>query len=57
MTVEPKDIKFLKNDYSLKIRAMSSKLSSLERRLGWIEKLLWLFAGALISWLAHFIKL
>jgi hypothetical protein len=26
-------------------------LRSLERRVDWVEKLLWLSAGALISWL------
>jgi hypothetical protein len=51
MTVEPKDLKLLKTDYTHRIRAVETKLRAVDRRLDWVEKLLWLSAGALISWL------
>lgn len=52
MTIETKDLKLLKTDYTHRVRAVEGKLRSLERRLDWVEKLLWLSAGAVISWLA-----
>lgn len=55
--VEKKDLTYVKNDYAHRIRAVAARVSSLEKRLGWIEKLLWLSVGGVISWLAHFIKL
>lgn len=51
MTVETKDLRLLKNDYGHKIKSVSDRLNRLERRVDWVEKLLWLSAGALISWL------
>jgi hypothetical protein len=51
MTVETKDLRLLKTDYTYRVRAVETKLRSLERRVDWVEKLLWLSAGALISWL------
>lgn len=51
MSVETKDLRLLKNDYGHKIKAVSDRLNRLERRVDWVEKLLWLSAGALISWL------
>lgn len=51
MTVETKDLRLLKNDYGHKVKSVSDRLSRLERRIDWVEKLLWLSAGALISWL------
>jgi len=50
--IEAKDLKLLKNDYTHKVREVSNRLGRLERRMDWVEKLLWLSAGALISWLA-----
>lgn len=50
--VEAKDLKLLKSDYTHRIREVSNRLGRLERRMDWVEKLLWLSAGALISWLA-----
>jgi hypothetical protein len=52
MTVETKDLRLLKNDYGHKIKAVESRVYRLEQRIGWVEKLLWLSAGAVISWLA-----
>lgn len=52
MTVETKDLRLLKNDYGHKIKAVESRVYRLEQRVGWVEKLLWLSAGAVISWLA-----
>ena len=51
MSVEAKDLKILKGEYTLKIREVSNRLGRLEKRIDWIEKLLWLSAGAVISWL------
>lgn len=51
MTVETKDLRLLKNDYGHKVKSVSDRLNRLERRVDWVEKLLWLSAGALISWL------
>jgi hypothetical protein len=52
MTVEVKDLKLLKSEYTHKIREVSNRVGRLEQRIGWVEKLLWLSAGAVISWLA-----
>jgi len=51
MSVETKDLRLLKNDYGHKVKSVSDRLNRLERRVDWVEKLLWLSAGALISWL------
>jgi len=51
MTVETKDLRILKTDYGHKIKAVESRVYRLEQRVGWVEKLLWLSAGAVISWL------
>jgi len=51
MTVEIKDLRLLKNDYSHRIKAVEMKISRIEKRVEWLEKLLWLSAGAVISWL------
>lgn len=50
--VEAKDLKLLKNEYTLKIREVSNRVGRVEKRVDWVEKLLWLSAGAVISWLA-----
>lgn len=50
--IEPKDLKLLKADYTHRVRELNSRLSRLEKRMDWVEKLLWLSAGAVISWLA-----
>jgi hypothetical protein len=34
---------------------VADRVSRLERRVEWIEKLLWLSAGAVISWLVVFV--
>ena len=52
MSVEVKDLKLLKGDYTHRIKAVSDRLARLEKRMDWVEKLLWLSAGAVISWLA-----
>lgn len=51
MTVETKDLRLLKIDYGHKIKAVSDRVARLEKRVEWIEKLLWLSVGAVISWL------
>lgn len=51
MTVETKDLRLLKIDYGHKIKAVSDRVGRLEKRVDWVEKLLWLSAGAVISWL------
>lgn len=51
MTVEAKDLKLLKSDYTHRVTALKDRVSRLERRVDWIDKLLWLGAGAIISWL------
>lgn len=53
MTVEGKDLRLLKIDYGHKIKSVADRVSRLEKRVGFIEKLLWLIAGAVISWLAN----
>jgi hypothetical protein len=55
MTVETKDLRLLKVDYGHKIKSVADRVSRLERRVEWIEKLLWLSAGAVISWLVVFV--
>jgi len=51
MTVEIKDLRLLKNDYSHRVKAIEMKIFRIEKRVEWLEKLLWLSAGAVISWL------
>ena len=51
MTVEAKDLKLLKSDYTHRVKSVADRVSRLEKRVDWIEKLLWLSAGGLISWL------
>lgn len=51
MTVEAKDLKLLKSDYTHRVKSVADRVSRLERRIDWVEKLLWLSAGGLISWL------
>jgi hypothetical protein len=51
MTVEIKDLRLLKNDYSHRVKAVEMKIFRIEKRVEWLEKLLWLSAGAVISWL------
>ena len=51
MTIETKDLKLLKSEYTHKIREVSNRVGRLEKRIDWVEKLLWLSAGAVISWL------
>ena len=52
MTLEAKDLKLLKTDLAHRVREVNGKVARLERRIDWLEKLLWLSAGAVISWLA-----
>ncbi len=52
MTLEAKDLKILKTDLTHRVREVNSRVSRLEKRVDWLEKLLWLSAGAVISWLA-----
>ena len=49
--IEAKDLKLLKSEYTHKIREVSNRVGRLEKRIDWVEKLLWLSAGAVISWL------
>ena len=53
MTVETKDLRLLKTDYGHKIKFVADRISRLEKRVSFVEKLLWLSAGAVISWLAN----
>jgi hypothetical protein len=46
-----KDLRFLKNDYEHRFRTLNQTVIRIEKRLDWVEKLLWLSAVALISWL------
>lgn len=55
MSVENKDLRLLKIDYGHKIKSVSDRVGRLEKRVSWIEKLLWLSAGGLISWLVDFV--
>ncbi len=52
MTLEAKDLKLLKTDLAHRVREVNGKVARLEKRVDWLEKLLWLSAGAVISWLA-----
>ena len=51
MTVETKDLRLLKADYGYKIKSVADRVGRLEKRVGWVEKLLWFAVGAVISWL------
>ena len=51
MTVEAKDLKLLKGDYTHRIKSVADRVSRLEKRVDWLEKILWLSVGSLISWL------
>ena len=51
MTVEAKDLRLIKTDYGHKIKAAEARIGRLEKRIDWVEKLLWLSSGAIISWL------
>ena len=51
MTVETKDLRLLKTDYGHKVKAVEARVGRIEKRIDWVEKLLWLSAGAVISWL------
>ena len=55
MTVETKDLRLIKTDYGHKIKAVEARVRGLERRVDWVEKLLWLSAGAVISWLVSIV--
>jgi hypothetical protein len=55
MTVETKDLRLIKTDYGHKIKAVEARVRGLEKRVDWIEKLLWLSAGAVISWLVSIV--
>lgn len=46
-----KTLQLLKNDYGHRIRALQMQVYKVEKRIDWVEKLLWLSAGGLISWL------
>jgi len=52
MTLEAKDLRLLKTDLAHRVREVNGKVARLEKRIDWLEKLLWLSAGAVISWLA-----
>jgi hypothetical protein len=51
VTVEAKDLKLLKSDYTHRVKSVADRVSRLEKRVDWIEKLLWVAAGAATSWL------
>lgn len=53
--VEIKDLKLLKTDLAYRVKEANSRISRLEKRIDWIEKLLWLSAGAVISWLVSIV--
>jgi hypothetical protein len=55
MSVEAKDLRILKTDYTHRVRSVADRVSRLERRVDWLEKLLWMSAGAVISWLANMV--
>ena len=55
MTVETKDLRLLKTDYGHRIKSVADRLSRLEKRVGFVEKLLWLFVGAAMSTLIDFV--
>jgi hypothetical protein len=51
VTVETKDLRLIKTDYGHKIKAVDARINRLEKRVDWVEKLLWVAAGAATSWL------
>ena len=51
MTVETKDLRLIKTDYGHKIKAVEARVARLEKRVDWVEKLLWVAAVAATSWL------
>ena len=53
--IETKDLKIIKTDYGYKIKSVSDRVIRLEKRIDWVEKLLWLSAGAVISWLVSIV--
>jgi hypothetical protein len=53
--VEVKDLKLLKTDLAHRIKEVNGRVARLEKRIDWIEKLLWLSAGAVISWLVSIV--
>jgi len=55
MTIETKDLRLLKTDYGHRIKAVEARVVRLEKRIDWVEKLLWLSAGAIISWLVTWV--
>jgi hypothetical protein len=55
MSIEVKDLRLLKTDYGHKIKFVADRVSRLEKRVSFIEKLLWLIAGAAISSLVDFV--
>jgi len=55
MTVETKDLRLLKTDYGHRIKFVADRVSRLEKRVSFIEKLLWLAAGAAVSSLIEFV--
>ena len=55
MTVETKDLRLLKTDYGHKIKFVADRISRLEKRVSFVEKLLWLAAGAVVSSLVEFV--
>lgn len=55
MPIETKDLRLLKIDYGHKIKSVSDRVSRLEKRVSFVEKLLWVSSGAVISWLVEFV--
>lgn len=53
--VEIKDLKLLKTDLAHRIKEVNGRVLRLEKRIDWVEKLLWLSAGAVISWLVSIV--
>ena len=53
--IETKDLRLLKIDYGHKIKSVVDRVSRLEKRVSFIEKLLWLSAGSVISLLVEFV--
>jgi hypothetical protein len=49
--IEAKDLKNIKTDYTHRVKSVADRVGRLERQVDWLEKLLWLSAGAVISWL------
>ena len=50
-----KDLRLLKVDYGYKVKSVADRVTRLEKRVEWVEKLLWLSAGAVISWLGSIV--